>query len=91
MPGLHHDMPYMHNGMISTLADVVEFYNNAGGKDNNKSKKLQRLGLSSQEKKDLVAFLESLSGDQLTGPAYVWDQAYPESYPAIENWTQVRN
>jgi len=83
--------PYMHNGMIKTLPDVVEFYNNGGGKDSNKSKKLKPLGLSDKEKKDLVAFLESLSGDPLTSPKYVWDQPYPAEYPAIENWTQVRN
>ncbi len=88
---LKYSAPYMHNGTISTLADVVAFYNNGGGKDGNKSKKLKPLGLSGQEEKDLVAFLESLSGDELTGPEYVWDQAYPGSYQAIENWTQVRN
>ncbi len=83
--------PYMHNGMIKTLAGVVDFYNRGGGKDSRKSKMLKPLGLSSQEKKDLVAFLDALSGDQLTGSAHVWKQPYPSEYPVIENWTQVRN
>ncbi len=88
---LKYSAPYMHNGMIKTLPDVVEFYNNGGGKDSNKSKKLKPLGLSASQKKDLVAFLESLSGKPLTGSKYVWDQPYPGEYPVIENWTQVRN
>lgn len=83
--------PYMHNGTISTLKGVVEFYNRGGGKDSNKSKLLNSLGLTSQERADLVAFLESLSGDQLTGSKYVWSRPYPAAYPVIENWTQVRN
>lgn len=88
---LKYSAPYMHNGMINTLPEVVAFYNNGGGKDSNKSKKLKPLGLSAAEQKDLVAFLESLSGEPLTGPKHVWDQPYPASYPVIENWTQVRN
>lgn len=88
---LKYSSPYMHNGMIATLADVVEFYNNGGGKDSNKSDKLKPLGLNDQEKKDLIAFLEALSGDELSGSEYVWDQPFPAKYEAIENWTQVRN
>lgn len=83
--------PYMHNGTVKTLMDVVEFYNQGGGKDSNKSTLLKPLQLSDTEKAELVAFLESLSGDQLTSPEYVWDKPYPAAYSAIENWTQVRN
>ena len=60
--------PYMHNGMIETLEDVVEFYNVGGGENEfaaNKSDLIQPLGLTEDEKADLVAFLESLSGDEL--------------------------
>ena len=53
--------PYMHNGAFETLDQVVDFYDKGGGKD---AEKLRPLGLSAQEKKDLVAFLESLSMDQ---------------------------
>jgi cytochrome c peroxidase len=83
--------PYMHNGMIKTLNGVVDFYNRGGGKDSNKSKLLKPLGLSGQEKKELVAFLESLSGKPLISTQYVWKEAYPSEYPVIENWRQVRN
>ncbi|MFY2822554.1 cytochrome-c peroxidase [Ruegeria sp. MALMAid1280] len=60
--------PYMHNGMLETLGDVVEFYNQGGGENEfsaNKSQLIQPLGLNDQEKSDLVAFLKSLSGDEI--------------------------
>ncbi|NRB18878.1 MAG: cytochrome-c peroxidase [Rhodobacteraceae bacterium] len=60
--------PYMHNGMLETLRDVVEFYNNGGGTNEfskTKSELIQPLGLSEAEMDDLVAFIESLSGDEI--------------------------
>jgi len=60
--------PYMHNGMLETLTDVVNFYNEGGGENEfsvNKSEQIQPLGLSDAEVEDLVAFLESLSGDEI--------------------------
>ena len=53
--------PYMHNGLLASLEDVVEFYNQGGGKDDPLADELQPLGLSAQEQQDLVAFLDSLS------------------------------
>ncbi len=53
--------PYMHNGTLATLTDVVEFYNRGGGDQPGKSDRIKALGLSDQEKQDLVAFLEALS------------------------------
>ncbi len=66
-PGLRelkYTAPYMHNGVFRTLEEVIEFYNRGGGDDPNKSPLLKPLGLSDQEKKDLRAFLLSLSSDQ---------------------------
>ena len=60
--------PYMHNGMLETLNDVVEFYNAGGGENEfaaNKSALISPLDLSDSEVDDLVAFLESLSGEEL--------------------------
>lgn len=60
--------PYMHNGMIETLDDVIEFYNAGGGTNDfvkNKSPILQPLNLSDDEKADLRAFLDALSGDPI--------------------------
>ena len=60
--------PYMHNGALETLRDVVVFYNAGGGKNEfakAKSPLIQPLGLSESEIDDLVAFLESLSGREI--------------------------
>ena len=57
--------PYMHDGSIRTLRAVVEFYN-AGGIPNETLDPLIRpLGLSARDIDDLVAFLESLTGDSV--------------------------
>lgn len=55
--------PYMHSGVLATLKDVVAFYNGGGGEGPNKSPLMKPLGLSESEVDDLVAFLESLTGD----------------------------
>ncbi len=60
--------PYMHNGMLESLKDVVEFYNAGGGENEfaaTKSPVIKPLGLSDSEVDDLVAFLESLSGEEI--------------------------
>ncbi len=88
---LKYTAPFMHNGMLKTLDDVVAFYSNGGGEDGNKSPLLKPLGLSKSERGDLVAFLLSLSGDPLTGAEHVWQEPYPEEYEAIANWQKVRN
>lgn len=88
---LTYTAPYMHNGMIATLADVVAFYNAGGGDDANKDARIKPLDLSADEQADLVAFLEALSGDPLTGPEYVWDGDISTNYPTIENWRDVSN
>ncbi|RVU84775.1 hypothetical protein EOL70_11030 [Leucothrix sargassi] len=55
--------PYMHNGSLETLEDVVEHYNNINMERLHADGEaiLQPLGLSKSEVADLVAFLESLS------------------------------
>jgi cytochrome c peroxidase len=47
--GLASRAPYFHNGAAATLRDAVEFY-----------ERRFKLGLSEQQKRDLVAFLQSL-------------------------------
>lgn len=61
---LRYTAPYMHNGALATLRDVVDFFDRGGGAGPNKTSALQPLGLSETQKEDLVAFLESLSMDQ---------------------------
>lgn len=58
--------PYMHNGVFATLADVVEFYDSRNPADvevtdNLPVDEIGNLGLSPQQKADLVTFMESLS------------------------------
>ncbi|HET8577363.1 MAG TPA: cytochrome c peroxidase [Methylomirabilota bacterium] len=61
---LKYTAPYMHNGILYTLDDVVDFYNKGGGDGPNKSPLMRPLALTDQEKKDLVSFLEALSMDE---------------------------
>ncbi len=54
--------PYMHNGSIASLVDVVNFYDRGGFRSELSSPLLRPLNLNDREKRDLVAFLESLTG-----------------------------
>ncbi len=54
--------PYMHSGVFATLAQVVDFYDAGGGMSPNKSSMLKPLGLTADEKKALVAFLDAMTG-----------------------------
>ncbi len=53
--------PYMHDGSMSTLEEVVEHYNSGGKPHPNKSGLIKPLSLTVQEKEDLVNFLKSLT------------------------------
>ena len=93
-PGLRelkYTAPYMHNGMIKTLEDVVAFYNKGGGDDPNRDSRIKPLGLSKQEQAALVAFLDALNGDPLTGPDFVPSDPIPTNYEAIADWRDVTN
>ncbi len=78
--------PYMHNGTFHKLEDVIEFYNRGGGDDGQKSPLLKPLKLSLEEKKALIAFLQSLSGEEVV----VQQPALPE-YQLIKDWKNARN
>src|SRR5262249_39726425 len=54
--------PYFHDGNARTLADVVRFYNQGGKANLNREWELNSLDLTEAEQRDLVAFLESLTG-----------------------------
>lgn len=53
--------PYMHDGSLATLDDVVAFYNSGGVPRLSQSVAIKPLGLTKAEQLDLVAFLHSLS------------------------------
>ncbi|MDO6496582.1 cytochrome-c peroxidase [Photobacterium sanguinicancri] len=87
--------PFMHNGSMSTLTQVVEFYNRGGNSrdlpdgsnttaygdlDSNRDRDIRPLGLNEQQISDLVAFLKALTDERVR-----WEQApfdHPQLYVA---------
>lgn len=57
--------PYMHDGSISSLREVVKFYNGGGIVNETLDPLIHTLSLSNAEIDDLVAFLVSLTGDNI--------------------------
>lgn len=55
--------PYMHNGSMDTLTDVVEHYDHGFVKRASLADEIRPLNLTEQEKKDLVEFLHTLSSN----------------------------
>jgi len=72
---LKYTAPYMHNGVFFTLEEVIDFYDQGGGNDPSKSPLMKPLGLTAEDKKALLAFLESLSSSE---PIIVEAPALPE-------------
>jgi cytochrome c peroxidase len=54
--------PYMHDGSLSTLEEVVEHYNKGGSPNKWLSDKIVPLKLTPQEKLDLVEFMRACTG-----------------------------
>lgn len=62
--GVLHTAPYMHDGSLKTLTDVVNFYNKGGAPDDKRlDSRMAPLGLDEKEVGLLVAFLTALSRD----------------------------
>jgi cytochrome c peroxidase len=55
--------PYMHDGSLRTLREVIEFYDGGGINNQNLSEHMKPLNLTDEEKANLVEFLRSLSGE----------------------------
>jgi cytochrome c peroxidase len=58
--------PYMHNGVFSTLEEVMDFYNSGGGAGSglivqNQTLSARKLNLSKKEQGDLIAFINCLT------------------------------
>ncbi|MBM3551760.1 MAG: methylamine utilization protein MauG [Alphaproteobacteria bacterium] len=58
--GVSESSPYMHDGSLTTLAKVVEFYDRGGGANPSLDTKIRPLNLTAEEKAAIVAFLEAL-------------------------------
>ena len=59
--------PYMHDGSVPTLRDVVDFYADGGHRNAGLDEEIRPLRLTEGEKDALVAFLLTLSGDLREG------------------------
>ncbi|MDR3702333.1 MAG: cytochrome c peroxidase [Candidatus Sulfopaludibacter sp.] len=55
--------PYMHDGSLPTLEEVVDFYDRGGKPNRNLDANIKPLHLTAEQKSDLVAFLKALNGE----------------------------
>lgn len=63
--------PYMHDGRMATLAEVVAHYNRGGHYAANRSPNVAPLGLTADQQRALTAFLETLTDSLfVSSPAY---------------------
>lgn len=59
--GLTVSAPYMHDGSVKTLRDVVEFYRDGGHSNPHLDRRIEPIPMTDEEAEALVAFLEALS------------------------------
>lgn len=57
--------PYMHDGSLTDLTAVIEFYDRGGGGDPAQDKRIIPMQLDQEEKQALRMFLEALTGDNV--------------------------
>ena len=55
--------PYMHDGSLKTLKEVVDFYAGSGNSNPYLDQRIAAIKLSGQDRLDLVEFLQSLSSE----------------------------
>ena len=87
-PGLRNvsrTAPYMHNGLFRTLEEVVEFYNDGGGRGRgveviSQDAKVAKLNLTEDQRRDLIHFLRAL--DSLEPPPIV-PAKVPSGLPVV--------
>ncbi len=90
-PGLRNvelTAPYMHNGGMLTLEQVVDFYNRGAADDNASIPKLPLLGLTDKQKQQLVAFLKALTDERVRYERAPFDHPQlfiPNGHPGDEN------
>ena len=61
--------PYMHDGSMETLEEVIRYYANGCGGQKGLDERIQKFECSDQDVADLVAFLHTLDGDTVPGAA----------------------
>ena len=73
--------PYMHDGSLATLDDVIDFYSMGGIQNPLLDPLIAPLKLSSEEKNNLLSFLQSLTSDNMNRlindarPNEIYDQS----------------
>jgi cytochrome c peroxidase len=60
--------PYMHDGSLATLEQVIELYDKGGMDRPSRSPSIRPLFLTADEKSDLIAFLQTLTASSPTVP-----------------------
>ena len=87
--------PYMHNGSLSTLEQVVDFYNRGGNFNNAElHPDIKPLGLNAQQKADLVAFMKTLTDDRVAFERAPFDHPsllIPNGHVGDQNWVEAGN
>lgn len=78
--GLAHRGPYMHDGSLPSLGAVIEHYAANVIRRETLSPELPRIDLGQREKRELIAFLETLSAD---GPAVPLETVIPEPHEPV--------
>ena len=69
--------PYMHNGVLLTLEAVIDYYDRGGSDGPGQDARITPLHLTAVEKDALLAFLHSLTGDNV-------EQLAEETYPHLD-------
>lgn len=77
--------PYMHDGSLTTLDAIVAFYNKGGDDNPEKDPLLKPLNLSKQEQSELVAFLKTLTGDNIKQLEKEARAAFLDTQPPIHS------
>ncbi len=72
---VEHNAPYMHDGSLKTLEEVIDYYDRGGIANRNLHPLMEPLHLKPEEKKALVSFLKALSGE---GWRHI---QYPDHFP----------
>lgn len=63
--------PYMHDGSLASLSDVIDHYASGGAQHPNQSPFVSGFSISPQEKADLLNFMEALTDESfLSNPEY---------------------
>ena len=62
--------PYMHNGSISTLEEVIDHYASGGKNHFNKSELITGFNITDDEKDNLIRFLKSLTDNNFTNNSF---------------------